>query len=108
MQFDFPSVGRFCHNRSILSHPSDALLHTFTAAEVAAALAKAAEVKRSARDGPCEGDLREMLAGAVDVTVLDAPRTLYEPRRKIPWGPAPTTGLTVAGTGEREETLLRR
>lgn len=58
------------------------------------------EAARLAIDGPGEGDLGVMLAGVVDVVVLDAPRMLYEPRRELPWGPTPTTGLTVAGTGE--------
>lgn len=51
--------------------------------------------------GPGEGDFGAMLADVVDVTVLDAPRTMYEPRRDLPWGPTPNTGLTVAGTGEQ-------
>lgn len=51
-------------------------------------------------EGPGEGDLGELLDGAVDIVVMDAPRALYEPRCLLPWGPAPTTGLTVAGSGE--------
>lgn len=62
--------------------------------------AKVVEAKRLARDGPGQGDIGEMLAGVVDVTVLDASRRLYQPCRELPWGPAPLTGLTVAGTGE--------
>lgn len=73
----------------------------YAEAEAAAEEAKVAEAERLKRDGPDEGDLGEMLAGTVDVTVLDAPQTLYRPKRKIPWGPAPTTGLVVAGTGKR-------
>lgn len=76
-------------------------------AEIAAEEVKVAEDERLARDGPGEGNLGEMLAGRVDVTILDAPRSLYEPRREVPWGPEPTTGLTVAGTGERENVHTR-
>lgn len=43
-----------------------------------------------------------MLAGVIDVVVLDAQRTLYEPPREIPWGPKPMTGITVAGTGKKQ------
>lgn len=69
-------------------------------AEAAAEQAKEAEAARLAIEGPGEGDLGALLAGLVDVVVMDAPRALYEPRRKLPWGPPPTTGLTVAGSGE--------
>lgn len=72
----------------------------YAEAEAVAEEAKAGEAERLKRDGPGEGDLGEMLAGTVDVTVLDAPRTLYRPRTKLPWGPVPTTGLAVAGTGK--------
>lgn len=79
-----------------------ALCHLlFPEAEAAAEGAREAEAARLAAEGHGEGDLGELLAGVVDIVVMDAPRTLYEPRRKLPWGPAPTTGLTVAGSGER-------
>lgn len=73
-----------------------------TEEEKAAERAKEAEAARIAAEGPGEGDLGVLLAGVVDVAVMDAPRQLYAPRRELPWGPAPTTGLTVAGSGERE------
>lgn len=73
----------------------------FPEAEAAAERAKNAEAARLAAEGPGEGDLGALLAGVVDIVVMDAPRALYEPRRELPWGPAPTTGLTVAGSGER-------
>ncbi|CAN0175672.1 unnamed protein product, partial [Hapterophycus canaliculatus] len=69
------------------------------ASEAATEHAEEVEAARLAIEGPGEGDLGAMLAGTVDVTVLDAPQALYEPRRKLPWGPMPTTGLTVAGSG---------
>lgn len=69
-------------------------------AENAAEHAKEMEAARLAIEGPGEGDLGAMLAGVVDVVVLDASKMLYEPRRELPWGPTPSTGLTVAGTGE--------
>lgn len=72
----------------------------YTEAEAAAARTKEAEAARLAIEGPGEGDLGAMLAGVVDVVVLDASKMLYEPQRGLPWGPKPTTGLTVAGTGE--------
>lgn len=70
---------------------------------VAAEKEEAVEAERLKRNDPFQGDLGELLAGAVDVTVLDAPRTLYRPKRNIPWGPTPTTGLTVSGTGKDSE-----
>ena len=70
-------------------------------AETAAKKAKEIEAERLETEGPREGDLSAMLNGVVDVVVLDAPRTMYEPRRGFPWGPRPTTDLTVAGIGER-------
>ncbi|CAB1098944.1 unnamed protein product [Ectocarpus sp. CCAP 1310/34] len=70
-------------------------------AEAAAEHAKEIEAARLKVQGPGEGDLGELLAGVVDVAVMDAPRALYEPRRKLPWGPVPTTGLTVAGSGKK-------
>ena len=76
-------------------------LDLFSEAEASDEQAKEAEAARLAIEGPGEGDLGEQLAGVVDIVVMDAPRTLYEPRRKLPWGPAPTTGLTVAGSGEK-------
>lgn len=78
------------------------LVHAFAfpEAEAAAEQAKEAKAARLAVEGPGEGDLGELLAGMVDIVVMDAPRTLYEPRRNLPWGPAPTTGLTVTGSGE--------
>lgn len=80
--------------------PLNAICSVFPEAEAAADRIKEVEAARLAIDGPGEGDLGAMLAGVVDVVVLDAPRMLYEPRRGLPWGPTPTTGLTVAGTGE--------
>lgn len=68
--------------------------------EVEASKEDKAEAKRLKRNDLSQGDLGELLAGTVDVTVLDAPRTLYRPKRNIPWGPTPTTGLTVTGTGK--------
>lgn len=70
-------------------------------AEAAAEQARETEAARLVVEGPGEGNLSALLAGAVDIVVMDAPRAMYEPRRKFPWGPAPTTGLTVAGSGER-------
>lgn len=77
------------------------LLANVSEVEDDAERAKEAEAARLAADGPGEGDLGAMLAGVIDVVVLDAPRTMYEPRREVPWGPVPTTGLTVAGSGEK-------
>lgn len=75
-------------------------LYPKSEAEAAAEHAKEIEAARLKAQGPGEGDLGELLAGVVDVAVMDAPRALYEPRRKLPWGPVPTTGLTVAGSGK--------
>lgn len=77
------------------------LIYFGSEAEAAAEQAKEAEALRLAVEGPGEGDLSALLEGVVDVAVLDAPRALYEPSRQLPWGPAPTTGLTVAGSGKK-------
>lgn len=88
------------HSYLVHKTPLTATCSVFPEAEAAADHIKEVEAARLAIDGPGEGDLGAMLAGVVDVVVLDAPRMLYEPRRGLPWGPTPTTGLTVAGTGE--------
>lgn len=78
------------------------------ASEAAAEYAKETEAARLAIEGPGEGDLGALLAGTVDVAVLDAPRALYKPRRELPWGPMPTTGLTVAGSGKKGVRVASR
>lgn len=104
------SVGKMsdANEKTLESHNISSISSSFPEAEAAAEQANEMEKARLAVEGPGEGDLGALLAGVVDIVVMDAPRALYEPRRNLPWGPPPTTGLTVAGSGEGSWYMVAR